>query len=166
MAIPADVRQWEVRTRHRAGDEDDLAAPVARSQPASVASPAGPFRARFASGDRPERRTGARTDFAGTSRPRPRIVASGTPWLVAVPIDTPMPCPVARPDSQRPSRRHPRADAFLARARALWPGLDARRLAGTRGDPARIVRLVARHSNEAPDVLLRMLLAEELDRPR
>lgn len=51
-----------------------------------------------------------------------------------------------------------RADALLERARALWPGLHPRELAGTRGDPRRIVRLVARRSTEAPEVLLEMLL--------
>lgn len=50
------------------------------------------------------------------------------------------------------------ADALIARARALWPGLHPRKLAGTRGDPRRIVRLVARRSTEAPEVLLAMLL--------
>ncbi len=54
-------------------------------------------------------------------------------------------------------RRHPAADRLIARARSLWPGLPPRELAGTRGDPHRIVRLVSRRSNEAPDVLFAML---------
>ena len=61
-----------------------------------------------------------------------------------------------------PARRHAHhvrsPEWLLSRARALWPGLPSRQLAGTRGDPLRIVRLVARRSNEAPEVLLSMLL--------
>lgn len=55
------------------------------------------------------------------------------------------------------SRASHNARAILERARTLWPGLHPRQLAGTRGDPGRIVRLVGKQSTEAPEVLLEML---------
>jgi hypothetical protein len=58
------------------------------------------------------------------------------------------------------------AKALVARARALWPGLLPRQLANTRGEPRRIVRLAARRSNEAPEVLMRMLLGDRVDSDR
>ena len=90
------------------------------------------------------RREDARPDLLGD----PPVAA---PAHASAPAHAPAPAHVpARP------RRPP--EGLLARARALWPGLPSRQLAGTRGDPLRIVRLVGRRSNEAPEVLLAMLL--------
>ncbi len=65
----------------------------------------------------------------------------------------------AAPSERSAGRESHNARSIFRRARMLWPGLLPRQLAGTRGDPRRIVRLVAKRSNEAPDVLLEMLLA-------
>ncbi len=72
-----------------------------------------------------------------------------------------------QPSDPRPARRtsvpiarapaeEPLPDP-AARALLLWPGLDRSRLAETRGDPRRIVRLVARRTNLPPEAILRML---------
>ena len=58
-----------------------------------------------------------------------------------------------------PKLRHPSVDAVFARARALWPGLDARALARTRGDVRRIARLVARRTALPEDTIIAMLTA-------
>lgn len=94
---------------------------------------------------------------------RPR---TGTAGQVLVPLDAGSSgmsaAPIARPHV--PDRSA--AKAVVARARALWPGLLPRQLADTRGDPRRIVRLAARRSNEAPEVLMRMLLGDLADSGR
>src|SRR4051794_33299016 len=46
---------------------------------------------------------------------------------------------------------------MLRRARLLWPRLDARALSRTRGDPARIARLVTRRSGLPAETILAML---------
>jgi hypothetical protein len=46
---------------------------------------------------------------------------------------------------------------YVSRALLVWPGLDRARLASTRGDPQRIVRLVARRTALPPETILRML---------
>jgi len=50
---------------------------------------------------------------------------------------------------------HPGAGAIDLRQRALdfWPGLDRRKLARTRGEPARIARLVARQTSLSEDCI-------------
>jgi hypothetical protein len=86
---------------------------------------------------------------SGVPAVRPR---TGTPAQVLVPLGAPTSVS-ARQDRSA-------TKALVARARALWPGLLPSELAGTRGDPHRIVRLAARRSNEAPEVLMRMLLGD------
>ena len=54
---------------------------------------------------------------------------------------------------------HPSPDALLARARSLWPGMDPRALARTRGELARIVRLVTRRSGLPETTIAEMLVA-------
>jgi hypothetical protein len=56
---------------------------------------------------------------------------------------------IAPPDG-RPGR-------ILARALALWPGLDRRALLRTHGDPARIARLVMRRSALPEESIIAML---------
>jgi hypothetical protein len=46
---------------------------------------------------------------------------------------------------------------ILARALALWPGLDRRALVRTQGDPVRIARLVMRRSALPEESILAML---------
>jgi len=58
-----------------------------------------------------------------------------------------------------PKVRHPSIDAIFARARSLWPGLDARALARTRGDVHRIARLVARRTALPEETIVAMLTA-------
>ena len=164
MAIPADVRQWEVRTPG-AADEHAPALFVPRTEPVSPSSHAPvALRVRGRTGSpaaieraRPGSSSAVERVRPGPPSRRPGIIVIGTPLATAVSVEA----PGARPISRR-RRRHPHAEALLARARSLWPGLAPRQLSGTRGDPRRIVRLVARRSNEAPEVLLEMLLAEEL----
>jgi hypothetical protein len=69
--------------------------------------------------------------------------------------------PPAREAADPETRREPRLGAsnpLYARALAIWPGLDRRRLTRTHGDPRKVARLVARrtiHSEEAILCLLR-----------
>jgi hypothetical protein len=58
-----------------------------------------------------------------------------------------------------PKVRHPSIEAVFARARSLWPGLDARALARTRGDVHRIARLVARRTALPEETIIAMLTA-------
>ncbi len=64
-------------------------------------------------------------------------------------------------DAVRPSPavRHPSIEALFARARSLWPGLDPKALARTRGDVRRIARLVGRRTALPEDTIVAMLLA-------
>ena len=104
---------------------------------------------------------------ANSTAPVPSV-----PWVAhpaTVPVRESAPAPIPHPayvrgtdhasaPALRPAHQIRSPEWLLSRARALWPGLPSRQLAGTRGDPLRIVRLVARRSNEAPEVLLSMLL--------
>jgi hypothetical protein len=56
--------------------------------------------------------------------------------------------------------RHPSIEAVFARARSLWPGLDARALARTQGDVRRVARLVGRRTALPEDTIIAMLTAE------
>jgi hypothetical protein len=58
-----------------------------------------------------------------------------------------------------PTVRHPSIEAVFARARALWPGLDARALARTHGDVHRIARLVSRRTALPEETIVAMLTA-------
>jgi len=53
---------------------------------------------------------------------------------------------------------HPDIQARYARALALWPRLDRRQLARTRGDIHRIARLVARRTAMSEDAIRRLLV--------
>jgi hypothetical protein len=46
---------------------------------------------------------------------------------------------------------------YSARALAIWPGLDRDRLARTRGDPARITRLVTRRTSLSAESIFAVL---------
>ncbi|MFN8630957.1 MAG: hypothetical protein U0838_11770 [Chloroflexota bacterium] len=54
-------------------------------------------------------------------------------------------------------RRSPDTEALYARARTLWPGLDARALNRCAGDPRRVARLVARRTVLTEEAILRLL---------
>jgi len=56
-----------------------------------------------------------------------------------------------------PAAGPPASTGVIGRARLLWPGLDARRLARTNGDPRAVARLVARRSGLPYETLLAML---------
>jgi hypothetical protein len=56
-----------------------------------------------------------------------------------------------------PAATNAPSSEYVTRALLLWPGLDRGRLAGTRGDPVRIARLVARRTALPPETILRML---------
>jgi len=56
-----------------------------------------------------------------------------------------------------PARIDGPAPGYEARALLLWPGLDRGRLTATRGNPARIARLVARRTALPPETIMRML---------
>ena len=43
------------------------------------------------------------------------------------------------------------------RALAMWPGLDRRKLARTRGDPMRVARLVERRTKHPIESIIRIL---------
>jgi hypothetical protein len=53
----------------------------------------------------------------------------------------------------------PRPLRMLARALALWPGLDRRALLRTHGDPRRIARLVTRRTALPEESIVAMLEA-------
>jgi len=55
--------------------------------------------------------------------------------------------------------RHPSIEAVFARARSLWPGIDARALARTRGDIHRVARLVSRRTALPEETIIAMLTA-------
>jgi hypothetical protein len=61
--------------------------------------------------------------------------------------------------SASPKVRHPSIEAVFARARSLWPGLDSRALARTRGDVRRIARLVGRRTALPEETIIAMLTA-------
>ena len=44
-----------------------------------------------------------------------------------------------------------------ARALAMWPGLDRKKLSRTCGDPRRVARLVERRTALSPEAILRIL---------
>jgi hypothetical protein len=50
--------------------------------------------------------------------------------------------------------------AIIARALALWPGLDRRALIRTRGEPGRITRLVKRRTSLPEESIEAMLRTE------
>ena len=97
------------------------------------------------------------------AHPATAPLRESAPVRESAPARVPRPAGVPDTDrapapARRPAHQVRSPEWLLSRARALWPGLPSRQLAGTRGDPLRIVRLVARRSNEAPEVLLAMLL--------
>ena len=55
-------------------------------------------------------------------------------------------------------QRSPATEALYARARVLWPGLDARALSRCNGDPHRVARLVARRTVLTEDAIISLLL--------
>ncbi len=65
--------------------------------------------------------------------------------------------------------RTPRADEVIARALAVWPGLDRRKLARTSGEPARVARLVEHRTALSRETIVRILIREtaqlEADEP-
>ncbi len=151
MAVPADIGQWGVGTPDRAGSGD-----MARPGSSWWEAPAGPGTSRTAAGDP---RTASRFRRVGipaqggpggsrSARLHARSDARATPFAASGPVAGGAIVEGA-------------AQVLMARARALWPGLPARQLRATRGDPGRIVRLVARQSNEAPEILMRMLLGTD-----
>jgi hypothetical protein len=100
-----------------------------------------------------------------SSAPALRIVLARPP--VTRPAIDPQAVSVARvvrhgpPDAIRPAPpvRHPQVELVFARARALWPGLDAKALARTGGDLRRVARLVGRRTALPEDTIVAMLLA-------
>ena len=72
--------------------------------------------------------------------------------------DTPHPLN-AGPSTRATSQRS--LPPCSARALALWPGLDRRRLARTHGDPARIARLVTRRTMLSADDVVAMVTKAE-----
>jgi hypothetical protein len=67
----------------------------------------------------------------------------GTPALRVVPM---------------PKAASPAVEALYARARLLWPGLDARALSRCGGDPRRVARLVARRTVLTEEAIVELLL--------
>jgi len=54
--------------------------------------------------------------------------------------------------------RSPETDALYARARSLWPGLDARALSRCNGDPRRVARLVMRRTILTEEAIVQLLM--------
>lgn len=57
-----------------------------------------------------------------------------------------------------PKPANPAAEALYARARLLWPGLDARALSRCAGDPRRVARLVSRRTVLTEEAIVELLL--------
>ncbi len=53
-----------------------------------------------------------------------------------------------------------REAAYVAKALTLWPRLDPAKLRRTRGDPARISRLVARRTALPEPAILQLILGD------
>jgi len=148
--IPAEVRQWDVRMPGVDVESAPLPAPHA-------------WRPSGAPAVRPRTGTFGQVLVPLQAAPFATAPSATAPSATAATAPSAV---TAAPAARRHVRDRSAAKALVARARALWPGLLPRQLADTRGDPRRIVRLAARRSNEAPEVLMRMLLGDRADSDR
>ncbi len=163
--IPAEARQWDVRMPGVDIESAPLPAPHPLPAPGAW-HPAGapPVRPRTGT---PERLL-VPPDAASSAMGGPSAMGAASSTLPVASTARPAvsSARLAASTARLNVPDRSAAKALVARARALWPGLLPRQLADTRGDPRRIVRLAARRSNEAPEVLMRMLLGDRADSDR